>query len=146
MLLAEFHDLGKVLIPDEILFKPGPLTHYEWEEMKTHCDKGAMIASSIAELAHLSIYIRSHHERWDGTGYPQGLSGQGIPLFCRMLSIVDSFDAMTNFRPYHYPVSKDVALAELHKNAGRQFDPELVELFVETFFALNKQKIAVELW
>ncbi|OJV62974.1 MAG: hypothetical protein BGO41_09725 [Clostridiales bacterium 38-18] len=132
ILLTKFHDLGKVGIPDSILKKPGPLTDDEWVVMKTHTAIGQRIAAASPELETISDLIYKHHEKWDGTGYPLGLSGSDIPLECRILSLVDSYDAMTNDRPYRKALSLDSALAEIRRCSGTQFDPDLVDLF-ETY-------------
>lgn len=130
-LLAMLHDIGKIGIPDRILEKPGPLTPEEWEIMKTHCVIGYRIASATPDLAPIATAILHHHEWWDGSGYPEGLSGEQIPIICRILSIVDALDAMTNDRPYRKAHSVEEALSELQACAGKQFDPRLVKLFVE---------------
>lgn len=135
-LLARFHDVGKIGVPDEILFKPGPLTEEEWEQMKTHCSIGYNVAQNDSILNKIADYILSHHEKWDGSGYPLGLSGKDIPLVCRMLIIVDAYDAMTSDRPYHNALSPEAALKEIKENGGTQFDPELVEKF---FVFINEQ-------
>ena len=129
-LLAQVHDLGKVGIPDQILFKPGPLTEEEWEIMRGHPEKGYRIASSSSDLAAVADLILKHHERWDGKGYPLGLSSTAIPVECRILAIVDAFDAMTHRRPYNRTMSEEEAVQELKDNAGTQFDPGLVDIFV----------------
>ena len=129
-LLARFHDLGKVGIPDHILFKNGPLTKEEWRQMRQHCEIGHRIASSVPDLEPIADWILKHHEQWNGQGYPLGLSGQDIPLPCRILAIVDAFDAMTSDRPYRGAMSRDKAIAELRRCAGTQFDPDLVEHFI----------------
>ncbi|MCL6634457.1 MAG: diguanylate cyclase [Peptococcaceae bacterium] len=128
-LFARFHDLGKVGVPDRILFKPGRLTAEEYAEMKLHCEIGYRIAHSLPELAHIAGWILKHHEWWNGRGYPLGLKGEEIPLECRMLAIADAFDAMTSDRPYRKALTQAEALAELKKCAGSQFDPKLVDLF-----------------
>ena len=128
-LLAHFHDIGKVGIPDHILFKSGPLTEEEWKIMRQHCEIGHRIANSTPDLAPIADWILKHQEWWNGSGYPQGLRGEGIPLECRILSIVDAFDAMTSDRPYRKALDKDAATAELKRCAGAQFDPELVDIF-----------------
>lgn len=130
-LLAILHDIGKIAIPDSILGKPGKLTEDEWKIMKGHCEIGYRIAVASPELAHIATMILSHHERWDGTGYPQGIKGEDIPLLARIVSVVDAFDAMTNDRPYHGAISKEEALAELKRCSGTQFDPKVVEKFIE---------------
>ncbi|MFP4285900.1 MAG: PAS domain S-box protein [Desulfovermiculus sp.] len=129
-LLAWVHDLGKVGIPDHILFKPGPLNDQEWEIMRQHPEKGHRIAHSSTDLAGIADLILKHHERWDGKGYPLGLAGEDIPIECRILAIADSFDVMTNDRPYRKAISVEHALKELKRCAGTQFDPELVDIFV----------------
>lgn len=129
-LLARFHDLGKVGVPDRILFKPGPLTDEEYTEMKRHCEIGHRIALSLTDLAPIADFILKHHEWWNGEGYPQGVAGKEIPLECRILAIADAYDAMTSDRPYRKAWSQEEAVLELRSCAGTQFDPELVELFV----------------
>ena len=130
-LLARFHDLGKVGIPDHILFKPGPLTEEEWQQMRQHCEIGHRIASSVPHLQPIADFILKHHEWWDGRGYPQGLSGDDIPLPCRVLAIVDAYDAMTSDRPYRNSMPQNEAVQELRLCAGTQFDPKLVEQFIQ---------------
>lgn len=130
-LLAQFHDLGKVGIPDRILFKPGPLTAEEAEEMKRHCEIGHRIALTAHDLVAVADWILKHHEWWNGKGYPLGISGEEIPLECRILAIADAYDAMTSDRPYRKARSHAEALRELQKCAGTQFDPYLVRKFVE---------------
>lgn len=129
-LVAQVHDLGKVGIPDRILFKKESLSEKEWEVMRQHPEKGYRIAKASPDLAPVADLILRHHERWDGAGYPLGLAGKDIPVECRILSIVDSFDAMINDRPYRKARSKEEALEELRRCAGTQFDPEMVELFI----------------
>ena len=129
-LLARFHDLGKVGIPDSILHKPGPLTDAEFEEMKRHCEIGHRIALSLNDLAPVADFILKHHEHWDGRGYPLGLTGEEIPLECRILGIVDAYDAMTSERPYKSARPPEDAIQELVHCAGSQFDPRLVDVFV----------------
>ncbi|MFO7637526.1 MAG: diguanylate cyclase [Clostridia bacterium] len=130
-LLAQVHDLGKVGIPDHILLKEGPLTDEEWAIMKLHPEKGYRIALSSPELAGIAELILKHHEKWDGSGYPLGLKEEGIPLECRILSIIDAFDAMTSHRPYRTAITVKEALAEIERCSGSQFDPKIVPLFVE---------------
>ncbi|EGW41535.1 HD domain-containing phosphohydrolase [Desulfosporosinus sp. OT] len=130
-LFAQFHDIGKVGIPDRILFKPGRLTEDEKIEMNRHTEIGYHIAESSPNLAHISDWILKHHEWWDGNGYPFKLKGEEIPLQSRILSIVDTFDAMTNNRPYRKALSKETALAEIVRFKGIQFDPMLVDEFVK---------------
>ncbi len=131
ILLAQFHDIGKVGISDAILFKPGKLSPLEYAEMKRHSEIGYRIASALPDLVHIADWIYKHHEWWNGLGYPLGLRGHDIPVQCRILSIVDAFDAMTSDRPYRKALSIDEALQELLRCAGNQFDPEFVEYFIE---------------
>ena len=130
-LLCLLHDIGKVGIPLEILNKPGKLNTREWEVMKTHAEKGYQIAMSSDELRSIAPMIRSHHERWDGKGYPEGLAGQNIPLLSRMIALVDAYDAMVNDRAYRKGLEPEQAQEEIRKNAGTQFDPVLVEEFLK---------------
>lgn len=130
-LLATFHDIGKIGIPDAILMKPSPLTPDEYEVMKTHPSIGMRIAQSAVELQPIADFILKHHERWDGKGYPLGLAGESIPLQCRILAVVDAFDAMTNDRPYRAALPESEALLELSRCAGTQFDPQIVGMFHE---------------
>jgi len=129
-LLAEYHDLGKVGVSDLVLQKPGRLTPEERNEKQRHCEIGRRIAQSVPELAPIADLILKHHEWWDGKGYPLGIKGEEIPVECRILAIVDAFDAMTDQRCYRSPVSTEDALAELQKCAGTQFDEKLVDHFV----------------
>lgn len=130
-LLANLHDIGKVVIEDSILKKPGPLTSQEWQEMKKHPQIGYRIALASPELVGIANHILSHHERWDGTGYPKGLKEREIPLMARIIAIVDAFDAMTEDRPYRRSLSEEAALEEIRQGAGSQFDPELARCFVD---------------
>ena len=139
MLLAEVHDLGKVGVPDRILFKPGRLTEAEQDEMRQHSVIGYRIARSSTELAHIANLILHHHEWWDGNGYPEGLRGTDIPVACRILAVVDAFDAMTNDRPYRFSMPIELAKAQIKQGAGTQFDPEIAAIF------LSLNQLAVEL-
>jgi diguanylate cyclase (GGDEF)-like protein/PAS domain S-box-containing protein len=129
-LLAQFHDIGKVGVPDQILFKPGPLTLAETVEMRRHCEIGFRIAQAAPDLILIAEWILKHHEWWNGQGYPLGLKGDEIPMECRILAIADAYDAMTCDRPYCKSMTVDAALAELQLCSGSQFDPLLVQLFV----------------
>lgn len=129
-LLAMLHDIGKVGIDDSILNKPGKLNENEWEIMKKHPEIGYRIAMSTTELQPIAEYILTHHERWDGNGYPKGLSGLEIPLLSRILAVVDTYDAITEDRVYRKGMSKEFALEEIRNNSGTQFDPSIVEIFM----------------
>jgi putative nucleotidyltransferase with HDIG domain len=126
---ALLHDVGKLLIDERILEKPGPLTPEERREINGHPIKGALIvhASVDPEVAEV---VRSHHERWDGDGYPRGLVGHDIPLAARIVSVADAYLAMLEDRPYREPLSEEEALQELEEGAGSQFDPRCVHAFV----------------
>ncbi|HAJ95647.1 MAG TPA: hypothetical protein DCP02_05365, partial [Actinobacteria bacterium] len=130
-LLSSLHDIGKIAVADNIILKPSKLTRKEYELIKKHSEIGFRIASSNPSLASIAKGILSHHERWDGTGYPMGLKGEAIPIIARIIAIVDAYDAMTNDRPYRKAHSKEYAIKELSKYSGRQFDPVLVEHFIK---------------
>ena len=128
------HDIGKIGIDDAILRKPGKLTDAEFDIMKTHTTKGAAILSTIPDLHTVIPIVRSHHERWDGKGYPDRLAGEDIPLLARIVAVADAFDAMTSARPYHVDKKgrpPEVAFEEVRKHAGMQFDPECAKAFLE---------------
>ncbi|RNC29852.1 MAG: Cyclic di-GMP phosphodiesterase response regulator RpfG [Candidatus Dichloromethanomonas elyunquensis] len=131
-LFARFHDIGKVGIPDAILFKPGKLEPDEYEEMKKHSEIGFRIANSSPDLAHISDLILKHHEWWNGKGYPLGIAGKEIPLECRILAIADAYDSMSNDRPYRKAMSYSDIISELNKFSDIQFDPYLVAVFLKT--------------
>ncbi|PKM78778.1 MAG: diguanylate cyclase [Firmicutes bacterium HGW-Firmicutes-15] len=130
-LLAMLHDIGKIAIPNSILDKPGKLTPEEWESIKKHPEIGYRIALCSPELAPIAEAILNHHERWDGTGYPLGLRGENIPLISRIIAIADTHDVMLNGRPYQKAVSQEVALGEIERCAGTQFDPKLAKIFLD---------------
>jgi diguanylate cyclase (GGDEF)-like protein/PAS domain S-box-containing protein len=129
--LALFHDIGKVVIPEETLNKSGKLTDEEWTLVKQHSDSGYRIISSVGEFENLAEPILFHHEWWDGSGYPEGLAGEDIPLLSRIIAVVDAFDVMTSGRPYKEKMSCEEALKELKNCSGTQFDPQLVDRFIE---------------
>ena len=131
------HDIGKIAIDENILNKPGKLTASEWREMRQHPEKGYRILSTINDMSEIADYVLYHHERWDGKGYPKGLKGEEIPLMSRILSVADAYDAMTSSRSYRSEVKEEVAIEELRKNAGIQFDPQIVSIFIQS--VLNKQ-------
>ncbi len=127
------HDIGKVGVPDEILFKKGVLTNEEWEIMRGHSIRGEEICKPMKSLAPVLPIIRNHHERWDGTGYPDGLAGENIPLLARILQVVDIFDALTTERPYKPALTPQGAFAVMEEEVRRGWrDPELVSLFSST--------------
>ena len=129
---AILHDIGKIGIPDAILYKPGPLTEEEWVVMRTHSVIGRQILEEIGGVfQQLATIIVAHHERWDGTGYPNQLAGEAIPVHARILTVVDAFDAMTSRRVYREPLSALQARAELLRCSGNQFDSQVVEAFLQ---------------
>ncbi|MGL5692925.1 MAG: HD-GYP domain-containing protein [Peptostreptococcaceae bacterium] len=130
-LCAKLHDIGKIAIPETILTKPNKLTDEEYEIMKSHTEKGYSIVSFLGEEGIIAKSVLTHHERWDGRGYPLGLKGYEIPLFSRVIAIADSYDAMINERVYKKAMQKDEAINELKKCSSSQFDPELVRVFIE---------------
>jgi HD-GYP domain-containing protein (c-di-GMP phosphodiesterase class II) len=130
-LLAVLHDIGKATIPEEILTKTGKLTDEEWEILKRHSETGSRIAASTNEFALIAEDILSHHERWDGKGYPRGLKEEEIPFLSRLITIIDAYDVMINDRPYSKAISSEEALEEINRCAGSQFDPRLAEDFIE---------------
>ncbi|MDZ7838710.1 MAG: diguanylate cyclase [Actinomycetota bacterium] len=130
-LLASLHDIGKVAIPESILNKRDELTEKEWAIIKRHPEIGFNIVSSSPRIAHISTYILSCHEKWDGSGYPQGLKGEDIPIISRITFIADAYDAMTHKRPYKEAMSKNEAIKELRRYSGTQFDPVLVEKLIQ---------------
>jgi diguanylate cyclase (GGDEF)-like protein/PAS domain S-box-containing protein len=139
-LLARLHDIGKIAIPESIIMKESELTEDEWETIKKHPEIGYRIATSITSLAHIADGILSHHERWDGSGYPKGLKGEQIPKISRIVSIVDSYDVMMSDRPYKSAISQKQAIAELKRQAGTQFDPHIVKTFVTLLLDTGKSK------
>jgi len=141
-LLAKFHDIGKVGIADAILFKEGPLTPEEWTEMKRHCEIGYRIALSAPELVPIADWILKHHEWWNGQGYPLCIEGEEIPIECRLLAIADTYEALTSACSYRKTYSHSEAVAELRRYSGKQFDPKLLEKFLQI---LETQSLASEL-
>ncbi len=126
------HDIGKVAIPDDVLFKPGPLDPNEWEVMKSHPERGEKICRSVRSLAPVLPIIRSHHERWDGSGYPDKLKGREIPLLARILQLADIYDALTTERPYKQAFSPQQAVRMMEEEAAKGWrDPELTRIFLQ---------------
>ena len=128
---AYMHDIGKINIPKEILIKKMKLEKEEWEELKSHPENGAEIIKSVESLKDVIPLIKHHHERYDGNGYPSKLKGEEIPYLVRVLTVVDSFDAMTSNRPYNRRMSYEEGIEELRKCSGTQFDPKIVKAFIE---------------
>ncbi|EEG78574.1 PAS domain S-box protein [Dethiobacter alkaliphilus] len=144
ILLAKFHDIGKVGISDKLLFKPRSLTVKEREEMKRHSEIGYRIAQSSPELSHIAKYILHHHEWWNGEGYPLGLKEKNIPLACRIMAIMDTYDAMTSNRPYRKALNYKTVIEHIKTLKTIQFDPFLVDIFIDVlhkhnFFSKKKQ-------
>jgi HD-GYP domain-containing protein (c-di-GMP phosphodiesterase class II) len=129
------HDVGKVAVPITVLVKRGPLTDAELEQIRAHPAAGARVVASIEAARRALPLVLHHHERWDGLGYPQGLQGEEIPEEARLLALADAYDAMTTNRQYRRAVPSTLALAELDRCAGSQFDPALTRLFVEVWGA-----------
>ncbi len=128
---ALLHDVGKIAIPKEIINKPGKLDPHEWTIIKTHTLEGQKMLERVGGfMRQVGLIVRSHHERWDGGGYPDGLAGEAIPLEARIISCCDSWNAMRTDRPYRQALAYEVAVAELASNAGKQFDPMVVERFL----------------
>lgn len=123
------HDIGKIGIRDDILLKPGKLTKEEFDEIKKHPRKATTILSAVKDLDPVATIIVAHHERFDGNGYPYGLSGKQIPLQSRIMAIADTLDAMTTSRVYRPAMNKQTAIKEIDRCAGTQFDPEIVDVF-----------------
>ncbi len=130
---ALLHDTGKLAVPERILNKPGKLTSAEFEEMKRHVDVGADILALVDFPYPVVPIVRCHHENWDGTGYPRGVSGTDIPIGARILSVVDCFDALTSDRPYRPAMTHDAALDILRERRGRMYDPDVVDAFIRTY-------------
>lgn len=128
---ALLHDIGKIGISDAILLKEGPLTDSEWQEMRTHPEKGFRIVSKIPGMEDAAEIVLSHEERFDGSGYPRGLSGESIPWGARLFAVIDTLDAMTSDRPYRKGLDFDVAKAEIQRMSGTQFDPDAIRIFME---------------
>jgi len=130
---AVLHDIGKVAVPDSILFKPGPLNAEEWGIMRRHPVIAAEMITPVPHLAHSLSIPRSHHEKWDGSGYPDGLAGENIPLSARIFAFADVYDALTSDRPYRPAWSQTDALDYIQKQSGAHFDPSIVPVFISIF-------------
>jgi HD-GYP domain-containing protein (c-di-GMP phosphodiesterase class II) len=128
---ALFHDIGKIGIPDNVLKKPTRLDEEEFKTMKSHPVRSDEIIQTLEGHEHLSKNVKHHHERFDGRGYPEGLKGENIPLFARIILVADTFDAMVSDRPYRKGMDYEVSFAELLEFSGSQFDPKVVSYFIE---------------
>ncbi len=128
------HDLGKIGVPDSILLKPDKLTELEFDEVKKHSELGAELLYSISpDFKLIAQGVRTHHERWDGKGYPSGLSEENIPIFGRIIAVSDIFEALTSKRPYQMPLSDKEAVDYIKKQSGYQFDPRIVSIFIKLY-------------
>jgi HD-GYP domain-containing protein (c-di-GMP phosphodiesterase class II) len=124
------HDIGKIGVPEAILNKKEPLTEEEREQMQKHSLIGARILSEVDEFYEPILVVKYHHEKYDGTGYPDGLKAEEIPLIARVIAVADTFDAMTTHRPYRASLPKEEAISIIYKESGRQFDPVIAEAFL----------------
>lgn len=131
MTAGELHDIGKIALDEKIINKEGMLTDDEWKELKRHSEIGYRMVNTVDYMSSIAKYILYHHERWDGNGYPKGLKGEKIPYAARIIAIADAYDAMVSERHYKSELREDVAVEELEKNAGKQFDPDLVHIFIK---------------
>ncbi|MCL4101422.1 HDIG domain-containing protein [Fibrobacter sp. UWH9] len=140
---AHLHDVGKIGIRDDVLLKAGRLNDEEWEIMKSHSLQGYEILRKAKLFENVAIIVRGHHERWDGKGYPDGLSGANIPLGSRIIAIADSIDAMISDRPYRKGMDVSICKEEIKKNAGIMYDPDVVKVALENWDDLIKSGTAV---
>lgn len=136
-LVGSLHDIGKIAVNEEVLLKPGKLTKEEFEIMKTHTEKGYRIINAFSELGNVAKCVLTHHEKWDGSGYPLGLAEKEIPLMARIINVADSYDVMTSDRIYKKAMGEYEAIKELKRCSGSQFDPKIVEFFIE--YIQNKE-------
>ena len=136
---AMVHDIGKIGTPDLVLAKPDALSDEEWVDVLKHPDLGSSILAQVEELAEVAAIVRHHHERVDGTGYPDGLVGEAIPRLARALSVVDAYEAMTSERPYRRALSHNDAINELLKGRRSQFDAEIAEIFVDAISGAEEE-------
>lgn len=142
-LATRLHDIGKITIPEVILNKPAKLTAEEFRIMKTHSENGYKIVTASNGMESIAGAVRTHHERWDGTGYPLALSKEDIPIMARIISVVDAFDAMTSERPYHGAVDFKDAMVEIIGCRGTHFDPKIVDVFVNVVSYKSSDKPGV---
>jgi putative nucleotidyltransferase with HDIG domain len=140
---ALLHDVGKIAIPKEIINKPGKLDPHEWTIIKTHTLEGQKMLDRVGGfMREVGMIVRSHHERWDGGGYPDGLAGEQIPIEARIISCCDTWNAMRTDRPYRNALGVDVAISELLSNAGKQFDPRVLDAFVRLVVPASEPEFA----
>lgn len=132
------HDIGKIGVSESILNKPGYLTTDERREIERHPEIGWRLLSSTNEYSELAQFVLNHHEKWDGSGYPNGLKGEAIPLEARIIAVADAYDAMTSERSYRVALSKEKAIEELRKGSGTHFDPEIVTVFIDQVLTIRK--------
>jgi putative two-component system response regulator len=130
---AILHDVGKIIVPSKVLKKTGPLSEDEWKLMRKHPEAGAKMLEGVDHLKSAIPFVLYHHERWNGTGYPFGMKGEDIPREGRLLAIVDAFDAMTTNRPYHASMSAKEALADVTRNSGTFYDPQMASVFIQSY-------------
>ena len=142
-LAAELHDVGKLAVPDLVLQKQGPLDEHEWSFIRSHTLIGQRILAAAPALRPIGAIVRSTHENWDGSGYPDGLAGEAIPLPARIVSACDAYSAMTSERPYCGARTQDDAVGELRRCAGRQFDPQVVKLLCAVLAEENERPASV---
>jgi putative nucleotidyltransferase with HDIG domain len=128
---ALLHDIGKIGVPDEILSKPGPLNNEEWATMMRHPEIGSQILAPLKRMSYVAPIIRAHHEKYDGSGYPDGLKGSQIPLGARILAVVDAYIAIKDERVYRKSRSHAEAILEIKRHSGTQFDPQIVDIFMK---------------
>ena len=141
---AILHDIGKIHISEKTLFKTSPLSDKEWLEIQQHSTNGAEMLRDIPQLAAVIPFVRHHHENWDGSGYPDGLAGEAIPLGARILAIADAFDAMTSPHRYGKILNYEEAMDELQDNSGKRYDPKLIQIFTIAWHNGDILKIAVK--
>lgn len=138
-----FHDIGKIAIEEAVLNKPGRLAEDEWKEIMRHPEVGYRLLDAVQDMKDIAHYVLFHHERWDGLGYPQGIQGEAIPLQSRIVAIADAYDAMVSERPYKMRVSKAEAIAELRRNAGKQFDPCILDACIDAILSWEEETAAI---
>jgi putative nucleotidyltransferase with HDIG domain len=139
-LAAMLHDIGKIGVSDTLLQRPGKLTRDEMKIVQEHSQLGASMIQVLGEMHPIVPYILHHHEAWDGSGYPDGIKGERIPLISRIIAVADTYDAMTSDRPYRKRRKKEEAIAELKKCSGKKFDPKIVKLFLEILDELSMKQ------